>query len=91
MYEYLCMCVSLAPGKLIDFIHNSVYESLSIIGGFLVNMNIPTWKKYWPFIGATNHKIAIFSKMGETILVKFHKFMETVSLNTTSKVVSSGK
>lgn len=37
-----------------------------------MNMNILAWKKYWLFIGAISNKIAIFSKMAETILIKFH-------------------
>jgi hypothetical protein len=33
----------------------------------------------WPFRWAPTYKIAIFSKMAETILFQFRNFMETIS------------
>lgn len=56
----------------VQFYSYSLFKSSSNIGGFSMNMNILAWKKYWLFIGAISNKIAIFSKMAETILIKFH-------------------
>jgi hypothetical protein len=53
---YICMCASLAPGRLDGFYSYSVFKSLFIIGQCPVNMNNPAPKTRDPSDGPQNTK-----------------------------------
>jgi hypothetical protein len=48
-------------------------------------------KKQGPFKWASKQKMTIFSKTALRIFIKVQKFVETITLNKTEWMVSSGK
>jgi Leu/Phe-tRNA-protein transferase len=56
-----------------------------ITGSFPMNMNILPLK-----IWAPRDQMVIFSKAALMILTTFHRFVKTISLNETAKMVSLG-
>jgi hypothetical protein len=84
------MCASLTLEELEEFQSYSVIKSSFFIGRCPVNMKIVAHQTRAFYIGS-KHKMAAFSKVIQTILIKFQLVEENISLNKIAQSVSSEK
>jgi hypothetical protein len=80
------MCTTPAPERLDGFYSCAVFKSFSIIGQSLLNLNNPALE-IRALQAGTKHIMAIISKTATSILIKFQKIMEIISLHKTAYVV----